>query len=107
MAFCNGMHTGSRFARHESEQTSNPGASLRESLENRFDEERQMTVLATGASSTAYTMCIWLLAAGVYRKGYLSIFIVLGSWVGFNQLLKGLSCMMGNYHVQFLGGKGP
>jgi hypothetical protein len=20
---------------------------------------------------------------------------------------KGLSCMMGNYHVQFLGGKGP
>ncbi len=27
-----GLHTGSRFARHESEQTSYPGASLQESL---------------------------------------------------------------------------
>ncbi|MCK4711099.1 MAG: hypothetical protein KAU21_20980 [Gammaproteobacteria bacterium] len=24
-----------------------------------------------------------------------------------NRLSKGLSCMMGNYHVQFLGGKEP
>ena len=24
-----------------------------------------------------------------------------------NRLQKGLSCMMGNYHVQFLGGKEP
>lgn len=28
-------------------------------------------------------------------------------WVVFGRLKKGLSCMMGNYHVRFLGGEGP
>ena len=28
-------------------------------------------------------------------------------WVVKERPLKGLSCMMGNYHVQFLGGNGP
>lgn len=49
--FCNGRHTGSNFARHESEQTSCPGASLREKLCNLFYEGRQMTA-RSGAPST-------------------------------------------------------
>ncbi len=28
-------------------------------------------------------------------------------WAVRYRLSKGLSCMMGNYHVQFLGGNGP
>lgn len=32
MAFCNEMHTDSKFVRHESEQTSYPGASLQKGM---------------------------------------------------------------------------
>ena len=46
----------------------------------------------------------WALAASVYRKGgcYFNHRVAPGrGW-----LLKGLSCVMGNYHAQFLGGLG-
>ncbi len=51
MISCNRIYTGSRFARHESELTSYPGASLRKCLLNRCNERRQMTAFFAGALS--------------------------------------------------------
>jgi hypothetical protein len=48
----------------------------------------------------------WFLAVSGYRKGDWNFQLPghLNTKVG---LLKGLSCVMGNYHAQFLGGLGP
>jgi len=139
MTSCNGMYTGSEFARHESEQTSYPGASLREILLNRFYERRQMTAIIAGAlsadtikrvghrkleciaklawfSAIEFHMCLvgWLLDC--VRFTIRAMDIVHGSQSSSRQVfqrvvryrpLKGLSRMMGNYHVRFLGGEGP
>ena len=47
----------------------------------------------------------WVLAASVYRKGDRN-FRPPGHLYAEVGLLKGLSCVMGNYHAQFLGGLG-
>jgi len=49
MVFCNGEHTGSNFARHESEQTSYPGASMRENLYNQRNRGKQMMAFIASA----------------------------------------------------------
>ena len=47
----------------------------------------------------------WVLAASVYRKGDQNFFGT-GSSLCRGWPLKGLSCVMENYHAQFLGGLG-
>ncbi len=42
-----------------------------------------------------------------WRYGVRMYLLNTDSWVVKYRLLKGLSRMMGNYHVRFLGGKGP
>ena len=66
MAFCNGVYTGSNFARHESELTSYPGNSMRDNLKNRFYEGKQMTASKL-VRLLALLMC--LSTANVYRIG--------------------------------------
>ena len=45
-----------------------------------------------------------VLAVRVYRKGDCNV--ITGSPLCRGRPLKGLSCVMGNYHAQFLGGLG-
>ena len=75
-----------------------------------------MTALVAGAPSTAaqhWNQIDWSqVRVRVYRlqmriaKAIRETIVVTDGWVVKYRLLKGLSCMMGNYHVQFLGGEG-
>ncbi len=73
-----------------------------------------MTAIKAGASSSDannLTQVNWkAVGASVYRMQVRiakSIQLDLDGWVVKYRPLKGLSRMMGNYHVRFLGGEGP
>jgi hypothetical protein len=73
-----------------------------------------MTAIIAGASSTdannwnqvnwkAVDACVYRMQVRIAK----SIQLELDGWVVRYRPLKGLSRMMGNYHVRFLGGEGP
>jgi hypothetical protein len=128
MVGCNGRHTGSRFARHESEQTSSWCFVARKAV--KLVSKRKANDGFTAGAPLGMDPCLIhgkpLIVR--YRKVYLGIGLILSDILGrtmvywvigccvFDQFgrrvvqyrpLKGLSGMMGNYHVPFLGGEGP
>jgi len=54
----------------------------------------------TGSFSTRHRLISWLIGGNAES-------LDINSRVTNQWLLKGLSQLMGNYHVQFLGGEGP
>ena len=126
MVFSSRKHTGSRFARHESVQTSH-WCFVARKVVKLIKQRKANDGLTAGASLASLFWCKSL--AGQYRKvcsctvGTFGLILDAAQWLsrainttiftGFaggsylNRPLKGLSRMMGNYHVRFLWGDGP
>ena len=68
-----------------------------------------MTAIIAGASSTDTNNWKAVVASDYRMQVRIakSIQLELDGWVVRYRPLKGLSRMMGNYHVRFLGGEGP
>ena len=127
MVICSGWHTGSRFARHESEQTSSWC----------FGERKRIKLILEGKANDGLTagapftvlreddgqspiihyraVCLGigvrqLVSLGramAYQINQQCVEYQFGKRVVKYRPSKGLSRMMGNYHVRFLGGEGP
>ena len=126
MVLCNAEHRGSSFARHESVQTSH-WCFVARKVVKLIKQRKANDGLTAGASLASLYWCKSL--AGEYRKvcsgtvGRCGLILDAAQWLsrvinitiftGFaggsylNRPLKGLSRMMGNYHVRFLWGDGP
>ena len=104
---CNGRHTGSEFARHESVQTSYWCFGARKVVKLiKQGKANDGLVLVRPWQLTTYGSTLdaaqWL---SRFVDATIFTYYTGGSYL--NRPSKGLSRMMGNYHVRFLWGNGP